>query len=363
MKSDKTSFASTLSQYKRLIDADIAHYQAKTKKEVIKRYGEPAYLPAQTFFDILARGGKRIRGALTMVGYQMCGGTEQQVVMQAARAIEMIHAYLLIMDDIQDRSLVRRGLPSAHVQLAAYHKVQKLHGEADHFGIALALNAMGFGNHAALEVLAQLPTDVDIVQKLLTLVNRSLLITYHGQTYDLLNEATGAATETEVERVMAYKTAHYSILNPLQMGMTLAGASETDLDAIEPYAIHAGKAFQITDDILGTFGTEQEVGKSPLDDTREGKRTLLSVYALEHISQKDAAFYGKCLGNLRLTAKDFARCQEIITASGALTYANNAARKHLEAARRGLQEQTHRYQLQEVGFLNGLLDYILTRTN
>src|SRR5690242_20034437 len=119
---DMVVFKTRLAAYKQAIDADLAAYGRHVADTTRQQYGEYGTLTAETFLDTLQRGGKRIRGALTMVGYEMCGGQDRAMITRAASAIEMIHAYILIIDDIQDRSRLRRGKPTAHTQLAAYHK-------------------------------------------------------------------------------------------------------------------------------------------------------------------------------------------------------------------------------------------------
>ena len=158
-----TSFATQLKAYKGLIDADIAAYSRVVEKTTLQRFGVPARVEVDAFLSILSRGGKRIRGALTMLGYEMSGGTDQKMILQAARAVEMIHAYILIIDDIQDRSSLRRGGPTAHMMLADYHRQRRLSGDSAHFGMSVALNAANSGNHAAQAILANL--DVDAVHK------------------------------------------------------------------------------------------------------------------------------------------------------------------------------------------------------
>ena len=79
----------------------------------------------------------------------MCGGVEKEMISKAACAIEMMHVYVLIIDDIQDRSELRRGGPTAHKMLETAHGVHKWHGSAEHTGVALALNAALLGSHGA----------------------------------------------------------------------------------------------------------------------------------------------------------------------------------------------------------------------
>ncbi|MGI9028281.1 MAG: polyprenyl synthetase family protein, partial [Candidatus Saccharimonadales bacterium] len=107
-----TSFKRQLAQYKNLIDADIADYTATIKARTKKDYGERSLVAVDPYCALLQAGGKRIRGILVMSGYEMMGGTNQKMMIQAARAREMIHTYILIGDDVQDRSHTRRGSPT-----------------------------------------------------------------------------------------------------------------------------------------------------------------------------------------------------------------------------------------------------------
>jgi len=360
-KTDVDTFLSMLKEYKRVIDDDIAGYSKAVEKTTLQNYGSYSRVAADVFLDILSRGGKRIRGALVCLGYEMSGGKDLAMIVQAARAIEMIHAYFLIMDDIQDRSDTRRGAPAAHILLADYHRKHHLAGDAEHFGIALAMNAMGIGNHAAQMLLANLNAPEDLRIKSLSILNRTAIITAHGQTNDIMNQVVAQVSEDDVERVMEWKTAHYSFLNPLHVGMVLAGAECGDTTAITEYSMHTGKAFQITDDILGTFGTEFESGKSPMDDMCEGKRTLLSTYALEHTTDSDKNFLLQMLGNRHLTPAEFERCKDIISQSGGLEHAQQKAEEHARAALESLAAEKDRWSNEGVSFLSGLAQYLLTR--
>jgi geranylgeranyl diphosphate synthase type I len=361
MKTSRTSklFVDELQCYKQLIDDDIAVYVKNFEKSTLQEFGANARLATDAYTDILRRGGKRIRGTLTMVGYEMCGGEDQPMIIQAARAIEMLHAYLLIIDDIQDRSMARRGGPSAHVLLADYHRKHHLSGDSEHFGVSLALNAALTGAHAAQAVLGSLNVDPAVRLKVLHIVNQTMITTAHGQTNDIMHEVVAEVTEDEASCVMEWKTAHYTFLNPLQVGMTLAGANPKALEAITPYALHAGHAFQIIDDIKGTFGTEQQNGKSPLDDIREGKRTLLTIHALNHATPADQNFLLQSLGNPNLTLAQFNRCQTILSKSGALSHAQIQARHHIEQATGSLQPQANRYTPDGIAFLTNLATYLL----
>lgn len=360
---DLNIFVRDLAKYKKLIDADIKQYSKQIEKSTLQSFGTHSRLATDAYLSILGRGGKRIRGALVMLSYEMLGGKDRAMIIQAARAVEMMHAYILIVDDIQDRSAVRRGGKTANVMLADYHSKHSLADDPDHFGVALALNAALGGAHAAGMILANLDAREEDRLKVISIMNRTMLVTTHGQTNDIMNEVVANVDESDVDRVLEWKTAHYTFLNPLHVGMVLAGADCHDTDGITDYAMHAGRAFQITDDILGIFGNEFESGKSPMDDLREGKRTLLSVYALKHALNGNKNFLLQMLGNRGLTPAEFERCKDILQSSGALEYAQSEARRHVTAALKALESARPNWSREGVSFLNGLAQYLLTRSS
>ena len=327
-----------LADYTRAIDEDISQYTKNVRRQTAEQYGQDIVdVEAGVFLDILSRGGKRIRGALVMAGYEMCGGKDMGMIVQVARAIEMIHAYLLIMDDIQDRSTLRRGKPSAHYMIADYHRKHNLKGDPEHAGLSLALMAALSGMHAAQMIIANVDVESDLRIKALSILNRTLIVTAHGQSQDILNEMVSRPKTEDIDKVLEWKTALYSIINPLHVGMVLAGADCRATDAITPYGHHVGKAFQIVDDILGIFGSQQETGKVPGDDIREGKGTILVAYALDKADLADRKFLQKHLGNQNLTSKELDACRQIFQNTGAVDKAQLEAEKHLKAALESLE--------------------------
>jgi len=360
---DARLFNKRLAAYKQLIDQDIADYSKALRRSTSRQFGPNAGLQTEAFLDILARGGKRIRGALTMLAYEMCGGTNRAMIIEAARAIEMFHAYILIIDDFQDRSIIRRGGPAAHAMLASYHKRNELAGDSAHFGASIAFNAALGGAHAAQQIIVNLDAPAARVKQALHIINESMMITTYGQTTDIINEVVASVPESEIERVLEWKTARYTFLNPISLGMVLAGRDKTDITAVTEYALHAGKAFQITDDILGVFGSEFASGKSPMDDIREGKRTLITTYALKHTTDENKNFLVQMLGNHGLTPAEFERCKTIIVESGALEFAQQSAVTHVETAIESLDGSKRDWNKDGVMFLRGLAQSLLGRSN
>jgi geranylgeranyl diphosphate synthase type I len=360
---EKNAFFDQLGAYKQAIDADIAAYAAHVRRSTAQQYGPHAAAVTDAYLTMLEQGGKRIRGALVMTGYEMCGGTDKTMIVRAATALEMIHAYILIIDDIQDRSKMRRGKPTVHEVLAAYHEKNAVRGDAVHTGVSLALNAALTGAHAAQMLLAGLSVDPDLKTKVLGIVNHTMITTAHGQTTDIMNELIVQPDPAEIARALEWKTAHYTMLNPLCVGMALAGAECDSTDAIREYALQAGRAFQITDDIIGIFGDDEQTGKTSMDDMREGKQTILTAYALEHAAPADRQILRTALGNPKLTRQEFERAREVISASGALANATTQAERAVQAALASLDLEAHRWSPKNVQFLRNLAAGLLARTH
>ena len=245
-----SDFAAQLRSYQQAINDDIALYVAHVKTVTKQQYGEYPTAVTREYLDLLTRGGKRIRGALVICGYEMLGGTDKAMITRAATALEMLHASLLVIDDIQDQDVERRGKPAVHVALAEYHKKLKMSGNPKVTGISLALNAALTGSHAMQVLLAGLEVDPELKIKVIGIVNNTIVLTLHGQTYDIINAGLKTPKPEDVDRATEWKSAHYTFLNPLCVGMVLAGAGCEDTNAIRDYALNTGIAFQLADDIM-----------------------------------------------------------------------------------------------------------------
>jgi len=138
-----------------------------------------------------------------------------------------------------------------------------------------------------------------------------------GQMQDLAAPFGGDLSTSEVLAVQRMKTGGYSFELPLRLGGLLAGASEALLDALERFARPLGLAFQIADDLLGTFGSPEVTGKPNASDLREGKRTLLVARALEAADPRDAALLRAGLGKPDLGEAEAAALREALVRSGA----------------------------------------------
>jgi geranylgeranyl diphosphate synthase type I len=348
-----------LRHYKQLIDQDIKIYSQDLLAQTKLEYGEFSHDALETYCSILERGGKRLRGALVISTYEMCGGQNQQVALRAARVVETIHTYLLLIDDIADRSTLRRGGPTAHVMLQQYHARHNLTGDAEHFGRSETMTVAMLGVNLAELQLDLLDVPPEIRRDVMRSLHTNLIQTIHGQLQDIYNEVASDITEQDATRVARLKTAYYSFINPMEVGALLAGANEDSLATIRSFGLHAGLAFQLADDITGLFGTEADTGKLAMDDIKEGKMTMLVIKALQVATKADQQHLKAALGNQNLAEPDFRSCLEIIESTGALDTVKSLARHHITEALSALDNSPTSWSTDRLFFLRHLAESIV----
>ena len=230
-------------------------------------------------------GGKRIRPCLLMAAYEACGGTSgDNAPVQAGAAIEMLHTFSLIHDDLpcMDDDDFRRGRPTAH---RAFNEALAVLG-----GDALCI--------VAFEVLARLKR-ADIIAETARALGTDGMI--GGQVVDIESEGKEVNRKT-VEYIHEKKTAAL-IRASVRIGAMLANAPAETLKRLSLYGTHVGLAFQVVDDILDEESTTEQLGKDAGSDREKGKATFPAVcgmeeskrYAQELIKKawKDIAFLGK----------------------------------------------------------------------
>ncbi|MFH1281847.1 MAG: polyprenyl synthetase family protein, partial [Candidatus Omnitrophota bacterium] len=128
-------------------------------------------------------------------------------------------------------------------------------------------------------------------------------------------------TQEDIYKIYDYKTANYTFASPLTMGATLAGAKPRQIKKLYSYGMLLGRAFQIKDDISGTFGAVKKTGKSNLTDIQEAKRTLLVWHAYNHAQKKDRLMIKKIMQNKVTKDAELIKMRQIIINTGSLAYA------------------------------------------
>lgn len=213
-------------------------------------------------------GGKRFRPALLLASGQTFGAPAK-LLLKTACALEMIHTYSLIHDDLpsMDDDDLRRGRPTCHVR----------YDEATAILAGDALQTLAFGTIAGDEGL-EATTRVRLISELSRAAGTPNGMVA-GQALDIEAEARDV-NSNELEEIHRLKTGAL-ITCAVRCGAIIARASETEIDAITSYATNLGLLFQITDDLLDVTATEKELGKTPGKDARSEKATYPALYGLE----------------------------------------------------------------------------------
>jgi geranylgeranyl diphosphate synthase, type I len=310
--------------------------------------------------EFALRPGKRLRGALAMVAYRMFGGTTRQTALDLALAVELAQDYLLIIDDVMDRSDTRRGLATVHRQYYDLLKRDGVTSNREHIGNLLAVSVGLLAQHLSARVLSEIDDDPRRLIRAQQLFQTNIAVTGLGQMDDLINQAYERFTLEGTRQMYVLKSAYYTFVNPLQLGAVLAGAGGERLDALREFGEHAGLAFQLQDDLLGMFGNETATGKSSMDDMREGKMTLLVRHALAHADAGQLKQLRTMYGNAHATSAQHAQISAVLTATGSRSYVAREAQRAAEAAQDMLSAQKS-WDVQGKQCLSDLLNYTINR--
>jgi geranylgeranyl diphosphate synthase type I len=301
------------------LDEQLAH-----QAEVLGEVG-PECAPMVQLVSRLLASGKRLRPAFCYWGWRAAGGRDDDAVVRAAASLELFQAAALIHDDVMDVSDTRRGMPAVHRQFAALHAGGGWAGSSDHFGHAGAILSGDLCLSWSDEMLWTCGLGVDALRRGKPVFDRMRTQLMGGQYLDMLSQALAAGSDGGPEdpvglarRVIRFKSAKYSVEQPLLLGGRLAGADQALLASFTAYGLPLGEAFQLRDDVLGVFGDPGRTGKPAGDDLREGKRTVLVALALGAAAPAVAGELRRRLGDPDLDADAVDRLRDAIVATGAL---------------------------------------------
>jgi geranylgeranyl diphosphate synthase type I len=302
-----------------LLDAEVARWTA---------FDGDLEEPLDALRAFVLGGGKRLRPAFCHWGFVGTGGDPTDPLwVEAGAALELLHCFALVHDDVMDGSGTRRGLPTVHVAFEGRHRDASWRGEGRRFGegaailvgdlaFVLADRLLAGASRAAWEVWDELRLEVNV-----------------GQYLDMLHTATGAPTVAAARRICTYKTAKYTIERPLHLGAAMAGVvDEATRSALTAYGLPLGEAFQLVDDLLGAFGDPLRMGKPVGDDLREGKPTRLLALALERAQGDDLTLLRRRVGAADLTRDEVLAILDVLEATGARADVEAAVADLVEAA-------------------------------
>jgi geranylgeranyl diphosphate synthase type II len=245
-------------------------------------------------------GGKRVRPTLCM---EVAGvfGAEPGLVLPSAAAIELIHTYSLIHDDLpaMDDDDFRRGRPTTH----------KKYGEA----MAILAGDAFFGEALTLITVHQegsLEQVLEVVRELADSTGVNGMV--GGQVIDMDQTGVGDVTDPQTLRMIhTYKTGAL-IKSSARIGAILAGTGERGQAAISEYAMELGLCFQIVDDVLNATSTREALGKSAGSDAEQGKATFVGVYGLDGAKREADEVAEKALAALAMIDGDTSGLEELV---------------------------------------------------
>ena len=259
---------------------------------------------SQLLFEEIERvvraGGKRIRPSFCYWGYRAAGLPHDATAVSGAAALELLHTFALIHDDVMDGTSERRGRPTVHVA----HDVPTAILAGD---LALVL---------ADELLMAACTDAGAVTRTFEVYARMRREVIAGQYLDI-SSAREAIDESRARRIAVLKSGRYSVMEPLLVGAALANAAPQIRGSLARYGEPLGEAFQLKDDLLGIFGDPAATGKPVDSDIREGKRNLLFAKTTAALTGTELDFFTSRWGGNDLLDEEVVRLRGLVDASGA----------------------------------------------
>jgi geranylgeranyl diphosphate synthase type I len=300
----------------------------------LKGNGSPLYKAAA---HLPIQGGKRMRPFLVIKACQAVGGKVEDAV-AAASAIELLHNFTLVHDDIMDNDLLRRGVPTVHTL----------------WGIPVAILAGDLLFAESLHVLLSGNGDPERLRRSAEILTRSTIALSEGQYMDMSFESRAEVSEEEYVDMVYRKTGALFQAGG-EMGGVMGGGDDRSVKLLGTYGRNMGIGFQIFDDYLGMTSSENVLGKSVGNDIREGKKTLIVIRAMQ-TSARDNLL--GVLGKKDATDSEIVSLLEVLKEQGVLDYVFKKAKNYVDKARTailGLPQSPARATLSE------LADYAISR--
>lgn len=244
-------------------------------------------------------GGKRLRPVAVMLGAEAFGGNPGDVL-PLATAVELIHCFTLVHDDIMDQDTMRRGVKTVHTL----------------WGVNTAINAGDALFALAFEQLPRLQVPGERLKRILKLIASSVRKVAEGQQMDLNFEEMEDVDFNSYLRMVELKTA-YLFMASFVGGAIAAGADEKGEERAREFARSLGVAFQIQDDLLDILADERLLGKDRYSDIRQGKRSLPIIKALEMLPAEDAVWLKDLLRREEKSEEEVRKAAEMILECGA----------------------------------------------
>ena len=369
-----TTFKSFLGENYPRLDSKIDIFNKTMLKEAPQGFTQ-----SMSYFTHINSGGKMLRGVLANMGYYIAGGKENiDYSDELALSLEVFQSSILIHDDLLDHGNTRRGKETAHVRIFNEFNISNakvLEESPDVMkdlvsGVSVALGYVGL--YVAYQKLLKAYGDNENLVRLLEKYNEMVIKTVEGGIMDVVVPFSERYKDqipvqspiptdpfVVIENLATLKTAYYTTMGPIVLGMILAGATDEQTDAVADVMLDAGLAFQIQDDLLGIYADWEVLGKDVGADVAEYKQTFLYAYVKKN-NEKALEELNKYYGDNSVTVEGVKRVQEIFNETGAYKFAHDKMEFHYARAKE---------RLSRIDFLNeegkalilGFIEYLEQR--
>ena len=340
----------------------------ETSKEInllLKEYNESlikdktGYLKENLeYLKNLNSDGKLIRGILIALGYKMVK-EDIKYSYNLSLAYELFQTSILIHDDIIDNDNLRRGKDTIHyANFKKYKTFNETEAKKTSESIGICIGDYGF--YKVNEIIYKNYKNSPNFIKLLEYYNDIVLKTIEGELIDVVLSFEGKYKENKkleenIMLVYKLKTAFYTIIGPLCLGLILGGIEDEKLKDIQNFGEKVGIAFQIQDDILGIYS---DMGKVVGSDIKEFKQTILFSYTINNEKYKNELL--KYYGKENITEKEINETRKIFKDSGAYDYAVNLMNKFYDESIE-IMKNINWIKNDDKSIINGFIEYLKGR--
>ncbi len=289
--------------------------------------------------EFIFAGGKRIRPVLMVTSYGAVNSSiENEAIYNSCVSIEILHNASLIHDDIMDHSETRRGQKAFHILLQDYASCNYPKKNIDPEDYALAMGILGgdFAYSLAYRVVQESHFEPQIVIDTAKEFNHAFIDMVKGVIFETDMQGRFEVEEKHYFKMIEGKTGAL-FKRAARMGAIYGKGTEKQINALGDFALNAGIAFQIVDDVIGTFGDPQKTGKPVDSDIKEGKKTLLLINTIENANEDDKKILQQTVGNKNASVEAIEHVRSIIKECGALDYANEKTKELYERSKIALE--------------------------
>ncbi|MGW0467931.1 polyprenyl synthetase family protein [Streptomyces sp. NPDC003027] len=295
---------------------------------------DPLLAPVAERLEAAVADGKRLRAAFCYWGWCAVGQPDGDALLRAAASMELVHAAAVAHDDLIDDSPLRHGRPTAHVALRAAVRGQPLAAGAAR-SLAMLVGDLLMALAGQLFATSGLPAAYLARARPLWWVMARELVA--GECLEILRTGAGPDTTASL-KVIRYKTAKYTVEQPLLIGGALAGAGARLREGYSAYGLALGEAFQLRDDLLGLFGDPEHTGKANADDLRGHRPTALLAETWRLAGDDERRLLGALLGRQDPGGDDLEAVREVMRGVGAPDRIEGMISARVEAALDALSE-------------------------